>query len=92
MIQKTILRSDECYIQFTDEELAKLNIKKGDKFTWEINNDSSVTLKKCVPVEIDLSDFTKEQLIYLIELSIEENISVEDVIVQILEQYISKSE
>ena len=45
MIKKTIQRSEDCFVQFTNEELTKLGIKEGDKFSWEEDN-GSILLKK----------------------------------------------
>jgi len=56
MIKKTVQRSDELYIQFTDDELKQLNISKGDKFSWKIQDNNSVLLEKFVNLDIELSE------------------------------------
>lgn len=89
MITKTVLKKEDYYIQFTEEEMNELNIKPGDKFTWKIL-DEGVMLEKHVPVEIDFSDFDKDTLIYLIQKSCERDISVEDVIVEVLKEKLAK--
>jgi len=92
MITKKIQRSEELYIQFTKEEMEKLNIKPNSKFSWEINEDNSVTLKPYVSVELDLEEFSKEELISLIRGSIEENITIEEFIEKILEEALIDNE
>jgi len=89
MIAKKIQRSDDLYIQFTNEELKSLNIEPGDKFSWEIKNDS-VVLKKLVPLEIDISEWSRDVLEMLIVESIEKDVSVNDVIVDILDAQLDK--
>lgn len=85
MINKTIQRSEDCFVQFTNEELNKLGIKEGDKFSWEEDN-GSILLKKHVPVEIDMSEWSRDVLEMLICESVEKDISVNDVICGIIEK------
>jgi len=88
MIKKTVQRSEECFIQFTEDELAQLDIKPGDKFSWKPDGDS-IILTKYVSVDFDISEWPKELLVWLIEESINKDISVNDVVVDILEQYLN---
>ena len=88
MIKKIIQRSEECFIQFTEDELAQLNINPGDKFSWKPDGDS-IVLTKYVNVEIDMSEWPKELLMWLIEESINQDISINDVIVDILERHLT---
>ena len=83
-ITKTLQRSEDCFIQFTDEELAELDIKAGDKFTCNANSDGSFLLEKYATIEIDLGDFDRETLEHLISTSIDQDISVNKVIEDIL--------
>jgi len=87
-IIKTVEPTGEVCIRFTDEELAQLNMKEGDSFTWK-ETDGGVLLEKCVKVDIDISDWSKETLIMLIERSFELNATINDVIVEILETCIN---
>jgi hypothetical protein len=90
-MKKTIQRSEDLYIQFTPEELSALNIKPGDKFSWDIADDS-ILLKKYCTLDIDISEWSREVLEMLIEQSIENDVSVNDVIVDILEKQIKEQE
>ena len=38
--------SEDLGIQFTPEELDQLGLKIGDKFSWKINKDKSISLFK----------------------------------------------
>ncbi len=86
---KTLQRSEELYIQFTPEELTKLGLKEGDKLSWKVDNDS-VVLSKCVDMEIDMTDWPVELLHYLIQQSVEKDVSVNEIIVNILEEQLKK--
>ena len=90
MITKTIQRSDELFVQFSEEEMSALGIKQGDKFSWEMSKDESITLKKFVPIDIDISEWSREVLEMLVVESIEKDIPVNEVIVDILEHQLSK--
>jgi hypothetical protein len=89
MITKTIQRSDDLYIQFTNEELTSLGIEPGEKLSWEIKDDS-VVLKKLATLEVDISEWSRDILEMLIVESVEKDISVNDVIANILEEQLNK--
>ncbi len=89
MITKKVQRSDELFIQFTDEELEALNIKPGDKFSWEVENESLV-LKKFASLDVDISEWSREVLEMLIAESVEKDISVNEVICNILDNFLPK--
>lgn len=75
------------YIEFTEEQMQQLNIKEGDQFTIEVEDDC-IKLVPFQSVEIDLSDFDRHFLEYLIKVSVERNVSVNDIIVEIIEEAI----
>jgi hypothetical protein len=75
----------EYYLKFTDEEFDELGWNDNQKFSIELNSDNSISLKPFSSIEIDLSEFQRDTLEFLISLSIEKDVSVNDVICQILE-------
>lgn len=88
MFTKTIQKNEEYFIQFTDEELSKLGLEKGDKLDWVLNEDGSVTLKKWAALELDMSEWSKEILMFLIQESLEKDITVNEVIVDVIEKFV----
>ena len=86
MIKKTVQRSEECFIQFTEEELSSLGIKPGDKFSFKINEDDSVSMERFVSIEIDISEWSREVLEFLIDISIKKDIPINQVINEVLEE------
>ena len=91
MIKKTVQRSEDCFVQFTDEELQQLGIKAGDKFSCSLENNS-VVLKKFETIDIDMSEWSRDILEMLISESIENDISVNEVISNILERMLPSLE
>jgi len=90
MIKKTLQRSEDCFIQFTKEELDQLNIKEGDKFSWEETADGSFILKKFATIDIELNELSREILEFVISESCEKDISVNQVISDILENVVEQ--
>lgn len=88
---KEIKTREECYIEFSDEELAALDWQPGDKLSWQIT-DEGVSLKKCEEIDIDLEEFTKEELIDLITVSSARDITVEELIVDVLREAVEGGE
>ncbi len=86
-IKKNLKRSDDHYIQFTEEEMAALHIKPHDKFSCKIK-DGALCLEKYVPVELELEKWDKETLIFLIQESCEQQLPVDDVITNSLTKYL----
>ena len=85
-MKKTVEPTGDLCVKFTDEELAELGIKIGDKFSYSINEDGSVSMQKYVPLDVDISEWSREVLEMLIKESVEKDISVNDVICDILEK------
>jgi len=86
-IAKTIQKQEEYFIQFTDEELAELNIEKGQKFSCELK-DGGVQLTPFAKVEIEIGDWPRDILEMLIKESCERDISVNEVINDALKEVI----
>lgn len=89
MFTKKVQRSEDLYIQFTDQELKALNISPKDKFSWEVEGES-IILKKFVSLEVDMSEWSRDVLEMLIKDSIDKDVSVNEVICDILERYLAK--
>lgn len=86
---KKIQQSEEAYIQFTPEELEKHGLKVGDKFSCKVEGDS-IILKKYAEIELDLSEYPRQVLMLLIAESIKQDISVNEVIEQVITSYIDQ--
>lgn len=81
---KQIKINEEAYLEFSDEELKELGMEKGDKFSIEYLDGGGILLRPFETIEIDLSSFTKEELISIIQKSEEKDQTFGDTIVEIL--------
>lgn len=86
-IAKTVKVKEEHYIEFTDEELQAFNMEKGQKFSCKIK-DGSLILEPFVKVELEMGDWPREVLELLIQESCEKDISINDVICDLLQEVI----
>lgn len=85
---KTVQKKEEYYIQFTDEEMDELGFKPNTKFTVKVNDDKeSLTLTPHEEVDIDLNEFSKEQLMDIIVAANEKNMTFEDYLVDCLTKF-----
>lgn len=86
MIKKLEPTGDLC-VKFTEDELEQLKIKEGDKFSIEEFEDG-ILLKKYGTMEVDMSDFSRETLERLIKESCERDVSVNQIIEDVLKSSI----
>jgi len=85
MIKKTIEPTGDMCVKFTEDELAQLNIKQGDKFSIK-ETDEGILLEKFATVDINLSELNRELIEFLIQESCDKDISINEVISQLLEK------
>jgi len=85
-MKKELIPTNDLYLQFTEEELAELNIVPGDKFDVKLQKDGSIKLEKYVRLELDTEDWPVELLRLLVKESCEKDVSVNDVICGLLKQ------
>jgi hypothetical protein len=90
-MKKTIEPTGDVCIKFTEEELSTLGLKQGDKFSWEEAKEGFI-LKKYEKIDVDISEWSREVLEMLIAESVEQDISVNDVICKILEEQFAKED
>lgn len=84
---KTIKSKTEYYVEFSDEEKAEFGWEDNQKFSWKILDDGSVKLEPWKKVDIgEMSEFPREVLEMIIQESLEKDITVNQVIVDLLKQ------
>ena len=89
---KKVKEKKDYYIEFSDEEREQLGIEENQKFSIKLMDDDSFIMTPFAKIDIDLADFSREALENLISISVEKDISVNEVINQILENYIEKED
>lgn len=85
MIKKTVEPTGDVCVKFTEDELAQLNIKQGDKFSIK-ETDDGILLEKFTTIDIDLSELQRELLEFLIQESCDKDVSINQVISDLLEK------
>jgi bifunctional DNA-binding transcriptional regulator/antitoxin component of YhaV-PrlF toxin-antitoxin module len=88
---KKIKEKKELYIEFDEDEVASFGWKPGQKLSIKTDKDGFL-LQPFSTLEIDLSDFDRSTLEHLISMSCEMDVSINEVISTILENYIDKNE
>lgn len=86
---KTLQEYKEYGVQFTDEELAELGMHKNQKFTVEVDGENTIKLIPYVKMDIDLDEFPRDILEMLVRESAEKDVSVNEIISNVLENYLS---
>lgn len=86
-IQKTVKVKEDYYIEFTDEELAALKMEKGQKYSCKVE-DGALKLEPFVKVELEIENWPREILTFLIQESCERDVSVNEVISEVIEKSI----
>jgi bifunctional DNA-binding transcriptional regulator/antitoxin component of YhaV-PrlF toxin-antitoxin module len=89
MIKKTIEPTGDVCVKFTEDELKQLNIKQGDKFSIK-ETDEGILLERFSTIDIDLSEFERELLEFLIQESCDKDVSINEVISDFLEKGIEQ--
>ena len=89
MIKKTVEPTGDVCVKFTEDELAKLNIKQGDKFSVK-ETDEGIVLEKFSTIDIDLAEVEREVLEFLIQESCDKDVSVNEIISDILEKVVEQ--
>ena len=85
---KTVQKKEEYFIQFTDEEMDQLGFKPNTRFTIELSEDKSgLKLTPHEEIEIDLDEFSKEELINIIVAANKADMTCEDFIVDSLTKF-----
>jgi bifunctional DNA-binding transcriptional regulator/antitoxin component of YhaV-PrlF toxin-antitoxin module len=89
MIKKTVEPTGDVCVKFTEDELAQLNIKQGDKFSIK-ETDEGIVLQKFATVDINLSELERELLEFFIQESCDKDVSINQVISDLLEKGIEQ--
>jgi hypothetical protein len=84
--KKTLLPTNDMYIQFTEEELSSIGAGPGTKFEAKVHDDGSIELRPYVKMELDMEEWPREVLEMIIKESCEQDISANDVICNLLKK------
>jgi bifunctional DNA-binding transcriptional regulator/antitoxin component of YhaV-PrlF toxin-antitoxin module len=85
MIKKIVEPTGDVCIKFTEEELLQLGLKQGDKLSFEEEN-GKILLQKFCKIDVDMSEWNRDILEFLISESCEKDISINEVISNVIEK------
>lgn len=85
---KTIKEKKDLYIEFSEDEMKELGWKENQKLSMSLTEDGGISIQPLVNVEIDMSGYSPEILHWLIKQSADNDISINEVISNILETFI----
>jgi hypothetical protein len=83
---KTVKEKKDLYIEFTEEEIAELGWEDNQKLSITVNDDKSISIKPWVKVDIDISGWPSELYEMLVEMSLEQDKTVNQIIVDLIEK------
>ena len=90
---KKVLEKKDLYIQFSEEEMQELGWEEGQKLSFKFDEKTkAITLEPFVKVEIEISEWPREILEFLVGESCDRDISVNEVINETLLKFIEKNE
>ncbi|MEY4342773.1 MAG: hypothetical protein RL736_569 [Pseudomonadota bacterium] len=88
---KKVQEKREMFIQFSEEEIAEMGWEENQKLSIEMN-DGGITLQPYAKMEIEIGEWSREMLEYLVGESCDRDVSVNDIITEVLTEYIKANE
>lgn len=89
---KKVKERKEYFIDFSDEECDEFGITENKKYSMGMREDGSIEMIPFATIDINLEDFSRKTLEFLVAESVEKDISVNDVITKVLENAIKDYE
>jgi hypothetical protein len=90
---KKVLEKKDLYIQFSEEEMQELGWEEGQKLSFKFDEKTkAITLEPFVKMDLDISEWSREILEFLIGQSCERDISINEVINEVLRESLKQYE
>ena len=88
-IQKAVTEIKNYQLNFSEEEALELGLTENKRYSI-IESNGKITLVPFATIELDLADFPKELLVWLIQQSADQDISINDVIANVLSEIMNR--
>lgn len=89
---KKVLERKELYIQLSEDEMQELGWKEGQKLSFKFNEKTkAISIEPWVKVELDMSQWPIELLEFLIKESCDKDVSVNEIINEVLSKFCYKN-
>lgn len=84
---KKIQEKKDLFIQFSEEEMQEMGWEEGQKLSLKFDEEKkAITLEPFVKMEIEISEWSREILEFLIGESCDRDISVNEIINEVLRE------
>jgi hypothetical protein len=88
---KKVQEKKDLFIQFSEEEIEEMGWQENQKLSVKVDEETGqITLEPFVKMELEIGDWPREILEFLVGESCERDISVNEVINEILVEYLKK--
>ena len=90
---KKVQEKKELFLQFSEEEMQEMGWKEGQKLSLKFNEETkAITLEPFVKMDIDIGEWDREILEYLVGESCDRDVPVNEIINESLEKMINKND
>jgi len=90
---KKVQEKKELFLQFSEEEMQEIGWEEGQKLSLDLDEDTgAITLKPFVKMEIDIGEWPRETLEFLVGESCDRDVSVNEIINEVLLDSINKND
>ena len=88
---KKVQEKKELFLQFSEEEMQEMGWEEGQKLSLKFDEETkAITLEPFVKMDIDIGEWDREILEYLVGESCDRDVSVNEIINESLEKMINK--
>ena len=90
---KKVQEKKELFLQFSEEEMQEMGWEEGQKLSLKFDEETkAVTIEPFVKMDIDISEWDREILEYLVGESCKRDVPVNEIINESLEKMINKDD
>lgn len=90
---KKVQEKKELFLQFSEEEMQEMGWEEGQKLSLKFDEETkAITLEPFVKMNIDIGEWDREILEYLVGESCDRDVPVNEIINESLEKMINKND
>lgn len=90
---KKVQEKKELFLQFSEEEIQEMGWEEGQKLSLDLDEETgTITLKPFVKMEIEISEWPREILEFLVTESCDRDVSVNEIINEVLLNFVNKND
>ena len=90
---KKVQEKKELFLQFSEEEMQEMGWEEGQKLSLKFDEETkAISLEPFVKMDIDIGEWDREILEYLVGESCDRDVSVNEIINESLEKMINKND